>query len=132
MTEPTGAETPAQEAERQAQRLLAWIQDVDKYSTHYEGCESNHLRCLARQVVASILASLKALREELSEARHRRVTKRERREWEQVESDAATLRGYIANFKETPAMTASHRDYWQRRAEKAEAELSGLRAQQKD
>ena len=38
--------------------------------------------------------------------------------------DGATLRGYIATYGETPAMTASNREHWKRRAEIAEAALA--------
>jgi hypothetical protein len=41
----------------------------------------------------------------------------------EIEADAATLRGYIATYGETPSMTASSRDHWKARAEKAEAEV---------
>ncbi len=38
--------------------------------------------------------------------------------------DGATLRGYIHEYGETPAMTASNREHWKRRAEAAEAALA--------
>jgi hypothetical protein len=47
-------------------------------------------------------------------------------------SDAATLRGYIRTYGETPTMTAASRDRWKQRAEQsdlalAEARREGLR-----
>ena len=38
--------------------------------------------------------------------------------------DGSTLRGYIATYGETPAMTAGNREHWKRRAEIAEAALA--------
>lgn len=45
------------------------------------------------------------------------------------EGDAATLRGYINTYGETPSMTASSREYWKARAEAAEGEIARLRQQ---
>ena len=56
------------------------------------------------------------------------MTKRERREWEDIQGDATVFRSYIREVGETPMMTASNRDHWQARATAAEAELATLRA----
>ena len=41
-----------------------------------------------------------------------------------LEGDAMTLRGYIKTYGETPTMTASSRDHWKKRAERAEGVIS--------
>jgi hypothetical protein len=42
-------------------------------------------------------------------------------------SDAATLRGYIRTYGETPTMTAASRDRWKQRAEQSDLALAEAR-----
>ena len=44
-----------------------------------------------------------------------------------IEGDAATLRGYINTYGETPAMTWSSREHWKNRAVRAELDVEKLK-----
>ena len=125
--------------EGQPAGFYMWAQDVDAARA---AVERQHAAALQTEQEARVAAEQQAFMlatrieqertshaaalaekdKEIADLKRRRVTKREQREWDDIQGEALTLRSYIREHGETPMMTAS-------RAERAEADLATLRAQ---